>query len=230
LNYWLKPNTNVNEDVRKFFNETLNDLVYQSDTGTFFLTDNKPENLSGNIVISQMTTEMSKLMLQLIASGLGLAYSTLARDLEDLNFSTSRIIARLDKLTGLKRAKKFAKSNFQKSYNKFIESIVTNNLIDISLAEYESNRRKYEEVRCYINHPVFDDPNKDINFKLLALKAGVKTLKQILEEDGVDWIEQLEQMAKESNKRKELGIENDLDKIHFEINTSDEQNGEQNDK
>jgi capsid protein len=220
LVYWLRPNSNVSQDVKRFITN-LAENIYESDVGSFFCTENEPKNIAGNVVISQMTTQFSKLELQIIASGCGLSYDSVSRDFENQNFSTSRIISRLDMLTGKKRSKKFKKSNFQKRWNRFIESIVTNNMIDIPLADYESNRRKYQEVFCYVNHPVMDDPVKIATTNAVELKTGRKTLKQLCDDDGTDWVEQIIQAGREAKLRRENGIENELDKIHLEINAND---------
>jgi capsid protein len=221
LVYWLKPNSSVSQDVKNFITK-LSENIYESDIGSFFCTENEPKNIAGNVVISQMTTQFSKLMLQVIAAGCGLSYDSVSRDFENQNFSTSRIISRLDMLTGKKRSKKFKKANFQKRWNRFIESIVTHQLIDIPIDEYEANRSKYQEVFCYINHPVMDDPVKTATTNAMNLKTGAKTLKQICDDDGTDWQEQIIQAGREARLRRENGIENELDRIHIELNVNDE--------
>lgn len=220
LVYWLRPNSNVSQDVKKFMTN-LAENIYESDVGSFFCTENEPKNIAGNVVISQMTTQFSKLEIQIIASGCGLSYDSVSRDFENQNFSTSRIISRLDALTGGKRSKKFKKANFQKRWNRFIESSVTNSLIPVSIADYESNRAKYQDVFCYINHPVMDDPVKTATTNALMLKTGEITFKQLCDVKGTDWVQQIVQQGREAKLRRDNGIENELDKIHFEINVND---------
>lgn len=221
MSFWLKPDS----DIAKKIN--ISESIVYTEDSMMFLTENKPENIGGNTQLSDMTVKMTKQILQIIAAGVELSYSTVARDLEGESFSGGRIRTRLDLQTFSKRFKQFSKRNFQKNYDWFIQDIFLSGkfqkILGVSPTDYLVNKRNFHNVRCFVKHPVYDDPVKQATYDNLRIKNGQVTMKELLEAEGKDWREHNEQLALEAKDRREKGIELEKDTVHFEINTSDGQ-------
>lgn len=154
---------------------------------------------------SQPTTEygdFTKEVLRSVAAGLDVSYFTLANDLNAVNYSSARIglIEERDIWRGLQI---FMIEHFcRRVYLAWLEAGILTG--EISLRPQDAAR---------LGEPVWQprgwmwvDPVKDVLASVTAIENGLSTRTQVLAEQGQDFEETIEQLAREQKFLEEKGI------------------------
>lgn len=144
-----------------------------------------------------------KAMLRGIASGIGAAYNTLAGDLEGVNYSSIRA-GMLDERDSWKTLQQWLiGSILEPIYETFIEMAIVSGKIPFSATEIDRLNAPQWHPRTWD----WVDPLKDITARVESLNAGITSRTAICAEQGIDFEDLCEQIAKERAIMKKHGIE-----------------------
>jgi len=194
-------------------NETLFDLVFQA--SDFLKTEiesvqnsgeaNKdPSGMIGELndgdeieVVNpqgQATDAASYISLQqhLIASGQGLSYESVSRDMKESTYSSARQGMIEDGMTYAEEAELLMEV-LDEIYETFIISAVLAG--KIPAADFWESRQKYFAHHCVKPPKPWIDPLKEASAVKVALQTGQKTWKQAAAENGSDWQTQIDDIA-----------------------------------
>lgn len=143
-----------------------------------------------------------KSTLRGIAGGLNVSYAALANDLESVNFSSMRYGAIEERDDWMTLQSWFIHNFCIMVYEDFLDMALLSAAIPLPYAKYD----KY-------NAPVFQgrrwqwvDPLKDVEANVRAVEQGLKTRSQVLMEQGLDFYEVVDELAKEQEYLKSKGI------------------------
>jgi len=143
-----------------------------------------------------------KAMLRGIASGIGAAYNTLAGDLEGVNFSSIRS-GMLDERDGWKVAQQWLiTSVLEPVYTDWLDMAILSGQVPLLMADINRLNAPNWHPRTWD----WVDPLKDIKARIEALNAGLTSRTAICAEQGVDFEDLCEQLAKEQELMKQHGI------------------------
>ncbi len=140
-------------------------------------------------------TAFLKLQQRLIGAGQGLSYEATSRDMSQTNYSSARQGAIEDELTYAEE-KELLKDIMSDIYVEFFRAAVLAGAIKAT-GFFESAEKK----RRFLTHEWVEspkrwiDPQKEANANKIALQSGIKTFKQICAEQGVDWRDQIDDIA-----------------------------------
>lgn len=144
----------------------------------------------------------SKAMLRGIASGLGVSYNSLANDLEGVNFSSLRS-GLLEERDGWKAVQAwFIESLLDEIFPDWLDMAIISGQLSVSLADTS----RLSAPRWQPRRWEWVDPEKDINARITALKAGLTTRTRICGEVGDDFEEILEELEEEQQMIDESGL------------------------
>ncbi len=145
-------------------------------------------------------------VLRGMASGLGVAYNTLANDLEKVNFSSLRagILEERDNWRDIQTW--FVEGFIDLVKSAWLEMLLLTDRTNLPYSKFnkfnacEWRGRSFEWV----------DPEKDINADLAAIRGGLKTRQQVVAERGMDLEDIYEQLAEEEALAKQYGLDLDM--------------------
>lgn len=144
----------------------------------------------------------TKAMLRGIASGLGVSYNSLANDLEGVNFSSLRS-GLLEERDGWKAVQTwFIESMLDELYPDWLDMAIISGQLSISMADTS----RLSAPRWQPRRWEWVDPEKDINARITALKAGLTTRTRICGEVGDDFEEILEELEEEQQMIDDAGL------------------------
>lgn len=144
----------------------------------------------------------TKRIMMLIASGLNISYVSLSQDLEAVNYSSIRYGTQEER------------ENFKDAQEMIIEKFVTRVFeewlkMSLTLGKMNLGLRNFERL----NQPSFVgprwqwvDPLKEINANINAINAGIKSRSEVIAENGRDFYEVMDEIAKENSYMIEKGI------------------------
>lgn len=145
-----------------------------------------------------------KAMLQKIASGLGVAYSTLSSDLESVNFSSIRSGVLEERQNWKTLQHWFIESLCVPTFESWFYWILSNGTLG------ENYRpRDYQRLNASVWQPRgwdWVDPLKDTKANLEAIKGGTRTRTETAADRGLDLEDILVQLAEEEARARELGL------------------------
>lgn len=141
--------------------------------------------------------EFIMLNQRLAASGQGLSYESVSRDLSQVNYSSARQGLLEDRVT-YNCFQAFIIENFLNVvYEEFITSLYLNNTFNYS--DFEENKDKYIAHEWITPARSWIDPQKEVNANKIALETNQITLSELAAQNGKDWQDLLRQRAKETN-------------------------------
>lgn len=143
-----------------------------------------------------------KSCLRGIASGLGVAYTSLANDLEGVNFSSIRsgLLEERDQWRCLQWW--LIRKLHERVREAWLEMAMLRGALNLPMAKFE----KFNAARWQPRGWAWVDPKKDIEANIAAVNAGFKTRTQVLAESGDDIEETFEQLAKEKQLAAQHGL------------------------
>lgn len=153
-------------------------------------------------------TQYTKLQQRMIGAGQGLSYESTSRDMSETNYSSARQSAIEDELTYFKDVESIQEKVFDEIYETFLISAYLKGLLDMK-GFWDSHEKK----RSYMKHTwvatpkKWIDPAKEANANKIALHSGQKTFQQICAENGTDYKDYIDDMAKVIEYGKSKGLE-----------------------
>lgn len=147
----------------------------------------------------QADGDFSKRMLRKIATSLGISYSSLTSDLTDVNFSSIRAGTIEEREIWRVLQTWMAEHFYQDIFEKFL--LLARHTIPAGVITQVMNPvwrgRGFQWV----------DPQKDVTASVAALDRGLKTMTEILAEDGKDFEETMDQHAYEKKYIESLDLQ-----------------------
>lgn len=146
-----------------------------------------------------------KNMLKGIASGLNISYVSLANDLESVNYSSIRAGV-LEEREYYKTIQDWFIENFmQPVFEAWLEMSLLTKALPYSYDQYEKlNKPSWIPKRWD-----WVDPLKDVQANIQAINNNLKSRTQVVAEQGRDFEEVVQELAKEKQMIQELGIMED---------------------
>ncbi len=182
----------------------------EADPGTF---DTLPEGYDFKAFDpaypSDMFADFVKANLRGTASGLGVAYHSLANDLEGVNFSSIRSGTLEERDCWMLLQQWFTRSVLERIYPAFLDAALTFGLAvmpngsSLSMAK----RDKFSAHQFQGRRWEWVDPKKDIDADLTAVDAGVKSPQMIAAKLGVDYEDVLSEIKAAQDMREAMGIQ-----------------------
>lgn len=144
-----------------------------------------------------------KATLRGISTGLGINYTTLANDLEGVNYSSIRV--------GLVQEREHWKAIQTELQEQFLDVIFSDWIQYASLVGAlsplpASKLPKFEAPMWHFRGWAWVDPLKDIEASVSAINNGLKTRTQVLAELGQDFEETMQQLAEEQKTIDKYGV------------------------
>lgn len=150
-----------------------------------------------------------KLMLRGVATGIGMSYESLTRDLSQVNYSSARI-GMLDDRDNWRILQDWLIKNFhQPVYERWLEMAVLAGAVN--LPGYEINPCLYCCPKFTPRGFDWVDPAKEINASKEAIRAGLSTLSNELASKGIDFEELFEERRRELDLAESLKLNFDTD-------------------
>lgn len=144
----------------------------------------------------------NKAILRGIASGLGVAYNSLASDLEGVSYSSIRS-GTIEERDQWRVKQNWMTQHFMsRVYDQWLGMQLLNGSIGMGMTEFD----KLSEVRWQAKSWTWVDPLKDIKAATEAINAGIKTASEVIAEQGGDIEDVYEQLAYEQQLAKEKGL------------------------
>lgn len=145
-----------------------------------------------------------KLHQKMVGAGQGLSYEATSRDLSEVNYSSARQGAIEDELTFVEE-EEWIIAILDEIYETFVISCVLAGLVQIP--GFWSDKESFF-LHEWIKMPKkWIDPLKEANATKTALNSGIKSYKQVAAENGMDWREQIDDMAEVLEYASGKGIE-----------------------
>lgn len=144
-----------------------------------------------------------KAQLQGAASGLGVAYTSLSSDMQGVSYSTART-AMLDERDMWRDMQQELIEGFcVPVYEAFLESVLFHDLAGgLPLSKKDKFNAPVWRPRGF----AWIDPQVETDANVTSVKAGFKSLSDVLAESGRDFEETVTQIAAEQKRIKELGL------------------------
>lgn len=137
------------------------------------------------------TKEFITTLIRLIASGLGLSYETVSRDLSNVNYSSARQGMLEDRKTFKKMQRSLIRNVLTPIYLEFLDAMFLKG--KITARDYLENKNKYAAHVWIPPGYTWIDPLKEVNANKVALESNQDTLARICAERGEDWRDVIEQ-------------------------------------
>lgn len=145
-----------------------------------------------------------KMFQRMVASGFGLSYESVTRDLSDTTYSSARQGAVEDELTFAAEREQI-EAVLDEIYETFIISCYLQGLLPIR--DFWENKEEYFEHEWVRRPKPWIDPLKEANANKIALQCGLKTYQQLAAENGMDWQDMADEMAAVQKYGEKLGLD-----------------------
>jgi lambda family phage portal protein len=155
----------------------------------------------------QMYAEFVKSQLRGIASGLGISYHALSGDLEGVNYSSIRagVLEDREIFKGLQNW--FVRSLIQPVFTDWINHALTTNIIKIGAFPLSRSPEEYHAAHYQGRRWAWVDPQKDGKANELAINSRLKSISQIIREQGDDPESVWNEIKRDKDKMESLGIQ-----------------------
>ncbi len=164
--------------------------------------------------------------LRAVAAGMGLSYETVSNDYSKTNYSSSRLslICARDRYKVLQA---WFAANFLREViygnpesDGWLDMAVMSGVLNFP--DYELRKKRYCAVKWQFRGWAWVDPHKEVKATLDSLAGGMTSLTAHYAEQGKDFDEEIEAIAREKERLKELGIEIDFGN-NLQVNDEDEE-------
>lgn len=147
-----------------------------------------------------------EMFCRLIGAAIGLPFELLMKNFSKTNYSSARA-ALLEARRKFKRIQLWLVRVWcQPVWELLVEEMVLRNELEITLAEFKEKRDLI--CRCFWLTPRWGwvDPTKEVDAMLSAVAGNIDTMANVVGENGADWVEVLQQRAREEKMKKKLGL------------------------
>ncbi len=141
---------------------------------------------------------------RIAGAGLGLSYELMSRDFKKSTFSSARQGQLEDRKTFEPMQEYLSQHFCQKVYEEFLDAAVLAGRL--RLPDYWQKRGKYVHAEWITPGWSWIDPEKEVKSDILALANGGMTLAQWCAQRGLDWREQMRQIALEKETAESMGL------------------------
>ena len=157
---------------------------------------------------SAMFAEFVKANLRGVASGLGVAYHTLANDLEGVSFSSIRSGTLEERDSWMLMQAWFAESFLDPIFNEFLVAALTFGQITLAngSALPLTKQDKFSPHLWQGRRWEWVDPLKDINADIMAINAGLKSPQSVASKLGLDYEDLLFEIKAAADLRESIGV------------------------
>lgn len=151
------------------------------------------------------TAQFLRTQQRMIGAGQGLSYEAISRDMSDTNYSSARQAIIEDENTYAEEIQLLQERVMDEVYESFVISAVLSGLLPDN--GFWENKREYFAHQWVASPKKWIDPSKEATANKIALATGQKTYQDICAENGKDWQEQIDDMARAMEYAGNLGIE-----------------------
>lgn len=145
-----------------------------------------------------------KSQLRQLASGWGISYNSMGNDAESINYSSLRQF-KLEDYEAFKDVQILLVNQLLiPIYNHFLEMLLLSPINTIRLPY--AKKDKFNAPRFTGRRWPWVDPAKDVRARVDELTANLTTLEQVYAEQGQDWKESIDQIAREKEYMESLGL------------------------
>lgn len=148
------------------------------------------------------TREFITTLVRLVASGVGLSYEAVSRDLSQVNYSSARQGLIEDKKTYKRLQKMLVDKFLTPIYLEFLRTAYLQGQLQVK--DFFRNTEKYTSHVWIPPGSQWIDPGREVNAYKTALESNQDTLSRICAERGEDWKEVIQQRAAETKLINEL--------------------------
>jgi capsid protein len=142
---------------------------------------------------------------RLMASGQGMSYEVVSRDMSQTNYSSARQGLIEDEATFAEEIQMLEEVIMDEVYETFLISCELAGLLPVK--NFWDKKQEYMKHIWVASPKPWIDPLKEANANKIALATGQKSFVNICAENGQDWQEQLDDMKKVAEYATSLGIE-----------------------
>lgn len=158
-----------------------------------------------------------KMLSMRIAASVGITWEEVLANYSEDNYSSAR--------TGLLESR----ATYTLLQHWFASRVLKPVWISVLEDARQQDPRRFDGIPAGAEHAVrfvapgwrWVDPDKEVKASVRALRTGLTTLQEELASRGLDWEEQLEQIAREQDRMKSMGLEGLLVAIYGDPNTTD---------
>jgi lambda family phage portal protein len=174
-------------------------------------------------------SEFVKANLRGIAAGLGVSYHTLANDLEGVNYSSGRLGALEDREAWKGLQDWMIESFCIPVYREWLTTSLLAGSITVAGRPLKAARyEKFKRVSWQPRRWPWVDPQKDMNANIQAIEQRIRSVSDVIREQGRDPDEVWQEIARERERMKELGIETEPANAGFFSNGENEDDEKEN--
>ena len=151
--------------------------------------------------------DFMKAMLRGMASGLGVNYNTLANDLEGVNYSGLRHGTIIERAVWMLLQDWMIECFMEPVYNDWLGMSLLAGMIKVNDAPLNAARiDKYRRVSFQPRRWAWVDPAKEMTANKTAIESRIRSISEIIREQGRDPDEVFDEIAKERERLEELKI------------------------
>jgi len=147
-----------------------------------------------------------EMFCRLIGAAVGLPFELLLKNFSKTNYSSARA-ALLEARRKFKRMQLWLVRTWcQPVWELLVEEMVLRNELAIPLAEFTARRELLCRAFWLTPRWGWVDPTNEVEAMLLAVQGDIDTLANVAGENGADWVEVLQQRAREKKMKQKLGL------------------------
>ena len=192
------------DDAPSIIKNSLQNGTVKWDPMSIMYTNQKPQTIETQDKVSDVFDPFTRLLQRNIAIGVGLSYQLTTKDLQGMNFASSRANIMEDRKFFRLVQSFFIKEDSQPDWNMFVEQMFLSGKIDgLSMADFNRDRFMWTRAKWKTPGWGWVDPAKDAKANIELFKYRMTTLEKIYSEKGEDWQDQVEQWANEQKFIKE---------------------------
>jgi len=200
IGIWIKK-SNLSS-ISKGFNA---DNQFVLEPGKVISSNDKPEFIEPKEKIGETFDPLTRLITRCVCIGQNLSYQTVTKDLQGMNFASSRANLIGDRAQFSVIQDHLVHDSFRLDWNTYVFwMFVTGNMAPLTLTTYKQDPWKWQQ--CYWQRPGWDwvDPLRDAEAAIELRKNNLLTLEEYWGNKGLGWKTQMRQIAKEKAAVKAL--------------------------
>ena len=174
--------------------------------------------------------EFMSAMLRSVASGCGISYESVSKDFSKTNYSSSRL-SLLEDRNHYRSLQTYLIENFHsRVFDAWLEMATLSGAL--VLPSYDTEPERYRKVRWIPRGWDWIDPQKEIAANKEAVRAGFKTMADVISSQGGDLEELLPARKAEVEAAEQLGLKFDTDMSTYQKDSkiSENSNNQSDDK
>ena len=201
--------------IKKSSKSTLISAKDEDDFASFqslsvLSTQDKPELLQSEDRVAETFAPLVRLYLHGIGAGLGFSHTLLTRDLQDVNFASTRFNKIADSVYFSMLRKSFSKGYCQYLYNEFVKYEILTGRVPGVAALYKKDPWRFQQCYWIGDGEQWVDPLKDAKAVEVEYANGWTTLEEICAKKNKNYKAVLKQRAVEYKMIESLGLKDEL--------------------